>query len=178
MKKKKTCIKNKISEFQWKSIHNLICTECRLNGRNGIRGGVSGMKKDTNNCTDKTLDFCEKLLRIENAKTNIKLEKALRLGKKKMDATKPRSIVVKFGKLEDREMVRSISNRLKGIKFGISPHYPQDVLEKHKQLIPIMLKERKNKKRRTKQGINCRRTGSCGSNRSQRRMMLKIIKMF
>ena len=105
-----------------------------------------GVKKDTDNCTDKTLDFCENLLRIENAKTNIKLEKALRLGKTKMDATKPRSNVVKFGKLEDRKMVRSISNRLKGSKFGISPHYPQEVLEKRKQLIPIMIKERKNKK--------------------------------
>jgi hypothetical protein len=62
------------------------------------------------------LDFCENLLRIENAKTNIKIEKAFRLGKKKMDATKPRPIVVKFGKLEDREMVRSISNRLNNPK--------------------------------------------------------------
>lgn len=99
-------------------------------------GGVTGEKKDTENCTDKILDFCENLLRIENAKTNIKIEKAFRLGKKKMDATKPRPIVVKFGKLEDREMVRSISNRLKGSKFGISPHYPQDVLERRKKLIP------------------------------------------
>jgi hypothetical protein len=104
------------------------------------------MKKDTENCTDKTLDFCENLLRIKNAKTNIKLEKALLLGKKKMDATKPRSIVVNFGKLEDREMARSISNRLKGSKFGNNPHYPQEVLEKRKQLIPIMQKEKKNKK--------------------------------
>jgi hypothetical protein len=64
-----------------------------------------------------------------------------------MDATKPRPIVVKFGKLEDREMVRSISNRLKGSKFGISPHYPQEVLERRKKLILIMLKERKNNKK-------------------------------
>ena len=41
-------------------------------------------------------------------------------------------------------MVRSISNRLKGSKFGISPHYPQEVLERRNKLIPIMLKERKN----------------------------------
>ena len=32
---KKTYIKNKISEFQWKSIHNIIYTECRLN-RKGL----------------------------------------------------------------------------------------------------------------------------------------------
>jgi hypothetical protein len=116
-------------------------------GVTGSEGGVTGEKKDTENCTDKILDFCENLLRIENAKTNIKIEKAFRLGKKKMDATKPRPIVVKFGKLEDREMVRSISNRLKGSKFGISPHYPQEVLERRKKLILIMLKERKNNKK-------------------------------
>ena len=102
------------------------------------------MKKDTENCTDNFFYFCENLLRIENAKTNIKIEKAFRLGKKKMDATKPRPIVVKFGKLEDHEMVRSISNRLKGSTFGISPHYPQEVLERRKNFISIMLKERKN----------------------------------
>ena len=58
-------------------------------GCNRNRGGVTGVKKDTENCTDKMFDFCENLLRIENAKTNIKIEKAFRLGKKKMDATKP-----------------------------------------------------------------------------------------
>jgi hypothetical protein len=61
-----------------------------------------------------------------------------------MDATKPRPIVVKFVKLEDREMIRSISNRLKGSKFGISPHYSQEVLKRRKNFISIMLKERKN----------------------------------
>jgi hypothetical protein len=39
----------------------------------------------------------ENVMKIENAKTNIKIEKAYRLGTKKDGATRPRPIVVKFG---------------------------------------------------------------------------------
>jgi hypothetical protein len=31
--------------------------------------------------------------------------------------------------------------------FGISPHYPPEVLEKRKKLIPVMLKERQENKK-------------------------------
>jgi hypothetical protein len=51
-------------------------------------------------------------MKIENAKTNIKIEKAYRLGRKKDGATRPRPIVVKFGSYADREMVRNLSKRL------------------------------------------------------------------
>ena len=78
-------------------------------------------------------------MKIENAKTNIKIEKAYRLGRKKDGATRPRPIVVKFGSYVEREMVRNLSKRLKGTNFGISPHYPPEVLEKRKKLIPVML---------------------------------------
>jgi hypothetical protein len=39
-------------------------------------------------------------------------------------------------------MVRNLSKRLKGTNFGISRHYPPEVPEKGKKLIPVMLKER------------------------------------
>jgi hypothetical protein len=44
-------------------------------------------------------------------------------------------------------MVRNLSKRLKGTNFGISPHYPPEVLEKRKKLIPVMLKERQENKK-------------------------------
>ena len=93
------------------------------------------------------LIFCENVLKIENAKTAIKIEKAYRLGKLNPEAPKPRPIVATFCDMSDREAVRSVSNRLKGLNFGISPHYPKTVLENRKKLIPIMLQERKNKKK-------------------------------
>ena len=91
------------------------------------------------NCSNIVLEFCENVMKIENAKTNIKIEKAYRLGRKKDGATRPRPIVVKFGSYVEREMVRNLSKRLKGTNFGISPHYPPEVLEKRKKLIPVML---------------------------------------
>jgi hypothetical protein len=99
------------------------------------------------NCSNIVLEFCENVMKIENAKTNIKIEKAYRLGRKKDGATRPRPIVVKFGSYVEREMVRNLSKRLKGTNFGISPHYPPEVLEKRKKLIPVMLKERQENKK-------------------------------
>ena len=55
--------------------------------------------------------------------------------------------MVKFGSYVEREMVRNLSKRLKGTNFGISPHYPPEVLEKRKKLIPVMLKERQENKK-------------------------------
>ena len=119
---------------------------------NGAQGNVDegnygeGKKNIQENCLDIILDFCEQTLKIENAKANLKLEKAYRLGKKKVGESRPRPIVVKFSKYSDREMVRKSSKRLKGSDFGISPQYPQEVLAKRKKLIPVMLEKRKEKK--------------------------------
>lgn len=98
------------------------------------------------NCVDVILEFCERHLKIESAKTKIQIEKAYRLGKQKDDPSRPRPIEVEFSKFSDREMIRNISNRLKGTKFGISPQYPKEVLERRKNIIPIMKKECNNKK--------------------------------
>ena len=88
--------------------------------------------KENENCVDSVLNFCENVLKIENAKTAIKIEKAYRLGKLNPEAPKPRPIVAKFCEMSDREAVRSVSNRLKGSNFGNSPHYPKTVLENRK----------------------------------------------
>lgn len=86
------------------------------------------------NCVDTVLNFCEKSLNIENARNKIKIEKAYRLGKPNTDTSKPRPIVAKFCDMSDREYVRSVSSRLKGTHFGISPDYPKVVLENGKSL--------------------------------------------
>ena len=97
------------------------------------------------NCKDKIMNFLEKTMKLENAK-NIKIEKAFRLGKHKVGAKIPRPVVVKFSNLEDRASVKSASSRLKDTKYGISPHYPREIVERRKKLVPIMLQERKKKK--------------------------------
>ena len=54
----------------------------------GVTGGETGIlgvqwKIHDGNCSNIVLEFCENVMKIENAKTNIKIEKAYRLGKKK-----------------------------------------------------------------------------------------------
>ena len=120
--------------------------EKALEGPTENENGDENQAKETENCMETILDFCETNLKVENAKTTIQIEKAYRLGKLQIGAPKPRPIVVTFSKLSDREMIRSISSRLKNSKFGISPQYPKEVLDRRKKLIPIMFKERKNKK--------------------------------
>lgn len=54
------------------------------------------MDEVVENCVDVILEFCEKHLKIESAKTKIQIEKAYRLGKQKDDPSMPRPIVVEF----------------------------------------------------------------------------------
>ena len=106
----------------------------------------NAVDKKSENCVDLVLDLCENVLGIENAKTIIKIENAYRLGKK-INVEKPRPIVVRFSEFSDREMIRNMSKRLKGTNYGISPHFPPEVLEKRKKLLPIMFEKRKAKQK-------------------------------
>ena len=56
------------------------------------------MDEVVENCVDVILEFCEKHLKIESAKTKIQIEKAYRLGKQKDDPSMPRPIVVEFSR--------------------------------------------------------------------------------
>jgi hypothetical protein len=91
------------------------------------------------------MDFLENTLKIEDTES-IQIEKAYRLGKRKNGPTKQRPIVDKFTNFKDRAAVKNSSNRLKKTKYGISPHYPREMVERRKKLVPIMLNKRKNGK--------------------------------
>ena len=78
------------------------------------------------------MDFLENTLKIEDTKS-IQMEKVYRLGKRKSGPTKPRPIVVKFINFKDRAAVKNSSNRLKNTKYGISPHYPREMVGRSKK---------------------------------------------
>lgn len=112
------------------------------------RGASNAKHYDRNeNCVETVLNFCEQILKIENAKSRLNIELAYRLGKKRTDAHKARPLVVRFVNSTERDMVKNVSSRLKGSHYGISPHFPQEVLERRKQLLPIMFQKRKEKKK-------------------------------
>ena len=121
------------------------------------------------------MDFLENTLKIEDTKS-IQIEKADRLGKRKNGPTKPRPIVVKFTNFKDRAAVKNTSNRLKNTKYGISLHYPREMVECRKKIVPIMLNERKMGKLRILSVINCSLVGACGKVRGLWSVMKIILK--
>lgn len=96
------------------------------------------------NCENKILDFIENQMHIDNAKTEIKLHRAHRIGT--YDGTKTRPIVAKFAYYPDRERVRKAGKELKGSMYGVSEQFPPEIMETRRQLIPELKKARKEGK--------------------------------
>ena len=91
-------------------------------------------------CVEKVLGLIEDVLGIENARDTIKLHRAHRIGK--FNASKIRPIVAKFAFFPDREKVRTSAGKLKGTEYGISQQFPREIMDKRRELVPIMKKAR------------------------------------
>ena len=95
-------------------------------------------------CVEKVLKLIEEDLEIPNAKAEMELHRAHRIGR--YNPTKVRPIVAKFAYYPDREKVRKNANKLKGKEQGISQQFPKEIMEKRKKLVPIMKQARENGK--------------------------------
>lgn len=115
--------------------------KCRNMRDNLLFFGIPEVKgeKDTD-CTDKVLDLIETQLEIQNAKAEIKLHRAHRIGR--FIQTKTRPIVAKFAYYPDREKVRLNANKLER-PYGISQQFPAEVMATRRSLVPVMLEARK-----------------------------------
>ena len=91
-------------------------------------------------CVEKVLGLIEDAMGIENARDTIKLHRAHRIGK--FSASKIRPIVAKFAFFPDREKVRTSAGKLKGTEYGISQQFPREIMDKRRELVPIMKKAR------------------------------------
>ena len=91
-------------------------------------------------CVEKVLDLIENELEISNAKVEIKLHRAHRVGR--FNPTKIRPIVAKFAYYPDREKVRRNANKLQGKPQGISQQFPKEIMDRRKKLVPIMKEAR------------------------------------
>jgi exonuclease III len=94
------------------------------------------------NCEQKVLTFIKEKLNIEGQE--VRLQRAHRIGP--FNPSKTRPIVAKFSDYPVREDVRRAAKNLKGTNFGISEQYPKEVVEKRRQLVPIMVQARKDGK--------------------------------
>lgn len=99
------------------------------------------------NCSELVYEFCEKLLKIDNPKSKIQIDRAHRIGIKKPNKIRP--IVVKFILTEHKDVVKSALSKtdLKASPYNgeyqVTDQLPQEVLERRKELIPTLISERK-----------------------------------
>ena len=78
-----------------------------------------------------------------DANNEIEIERAHRIGRKRDDG-KPRPIVAKFLRYQDKEFIRKSAHLLKGTKFGIAEQFPKEIAETRRKLYPIMKKAKED----------------------------------
>lgn len=78
-----------------------------------------------------------------DADNEIEIERAHRLGRKRDDG-RPRPIVAKFLRYQDKEFIRKKAYLLKGTKFGIAEQFPKEIAETRRKLYPAMKKAKED----------------------------------
>jgi len=68
----------------------------------------------------------------------IEIDRAHRMGKKR--GGKPRPVVARFLRYQDRERIRKAAYNLKGSKIGISEQFPKEIADRRKLLYPVFKK--------------------------------------
>ena len=98
-------------------------------------------------CAEKVFEFCENVLKIENPKARIQIERAHRIGNRA--AGKIRPIVAKFVLSGHKAIVKSA---LSGVDLNAPPYngtfkvndqFPPEVISRRRELIPKLIEERK-----------------------------------
>ena len=92
------------------------------------------------NTTEIIHKLLEEKMDIQDAATKIKIDRSLRLGRRRESTDKPRPIVVKFNYHEDKEHIRFNAKKLKGTRIGISEQYPEEIAKIRQSLIPELKK--------------------------------------
>lgn len=74
---------------------------------------------------------------------DIEIERAHHLGRKREDG-KPRAIVAKFFRYQDKEHIRKSAHLLKGTNIGIAEQFPKEIADARKVLYPVLKKAKKD----------------------------------
>lgn len=129
----------------------------------GFVEGRTDEDRRSENCTQMVLDYCQNTLQMEDARTNVKIERAHRLGNR-YEINKPRPIVVKFSHYPDKQLVKQKSRELSqanrnaqvgdragsqdnervdrptGPQIRVSDQFPKVIQDRRKVLVPAMIK--------------------------------------
>lgn len=100
-------------------------------------------------CESKVHIFLTNVLKILDSRANIRIDRAHRMGP--YSANKTRPVVAKFCDTKSKMMVKDApsSVNLRDTTYNVSEHYPPEIQQKRRELLPIMIKARKDGKRAT-----------------------------
>ena len=108
--------------------------------------GGAGNQNNKSNMAGKFI-FIEEKLDMPDARQNIKIDRAHRVGRKRDSRRKPRAIVAKFIFFPDREKIRRNARKLKGTRIGISEQFPEEIEKVRQKLYPEMRRAKAEKQR-------------------------------
>ncbi len=125
------------SSINNKAIENLqeriISQEERSMRDNLLFFGIPEQERE--NTEELLHDFIGTNMPSISRKTIFPFERVHRIGKRSRNS-KPRPIVAKFSYYKDRECVRLNARDLKKTNYGIKEHYPVEILERRRALMP------------------------------------------
>lgn len=103
-------------------------------------------ERKAENCAETILNFCKDDLKILDAVTSIKIERAHRVGK--YDNSKTRPIVVKFSHYPDKLKIkqRVFRDLPPESSYRVSDQFPKAIQDRRKLLIPTLIKAREDNK--------------------------------
>ena len=109
---------------------------------NANKPASSTTNRNIENCEEKVLDFCEKVLKITNPRESISIDRAHRMGGKIANKTRP--VVVKFkdtnSKMRVKDALKTVN--LRGSQYNVSEQFPPEVQARRKELFPVLTEAR------------------------------------
>ena len=116
----------------------------------GAKGNAPTLQQrhdTTENCEQKVHTFLTKVLKIEESRGKVRVDRAHRIGPYRANRTTP--IVAKFVdttyKLFVKDQLRSVN--LRQTSYNVTDQYPHEVQQRRRDLIPVMIQARKDGKR-------------------------------
>lgn len=91
------------------------------------------------------VDFMQTELGIVDA-GDIEFQRVHRIGSFNQQAGKPRQIIARFLRYQDRERVMRKARNLKGKDYGISADFPKEIVDRRKKLLPKFFAAKKEGK--------------------------------
>lgn len=108
----------------------------------------TGIAEAEGNVVEDTANVVQNLLeqKLEIPKEDVDIDRCHRIGVRRRDG-RPRTIVVKFRRSNDRERVKKNAAKLKNTNIYINEQFPREIEERRKKLRPILKQAKRDGKR-------------------------------